>query len=66
MTYKRFMVFSFPEYYPRGGLGDVRMSYDSLDEALRAINENEIYVSSLGWYIFDRIDGCIVKDNDPD
>ena len=30
---KRYIVFSGPEYYPSGGWGDFRQSFDTLDEA---------------------------------
>lgn len=65
--YKRFMVFSFPEYYPSGGLGDCAGSYDTIDEANTAIKEAQehlsartIFISSDGHYIFDREEGEVV------
>jgi len=31
--YKRFMLFGFSQYYPRGGLGDVVEEFDTQEEA---------------------------------
>lgn len=54
------MVFSHSEYYPCGGLGDVRESFDTLVEALEWCNNNLGSLSSDGWYFFDREIGKVV------
>jgi hypothetical protein len=51
---KRFMVFSFPEYYPSGGLSDVIGDYDTIEEAKEAIEKGDIFISSDFCYVFDR------------
>ena len=33
---KRFLLFSYPSYYPGGGKNDVVDSYDTLEEAIEA------------------------------
>jgi hypothetical protein len=35
-TFKRFLLFGFPEYYPSGGLGDVDGEFDDLNDAIAA------------------------------
>lgn len=41
MTYKRFLLFTYYQYYPGGGEKDVKGSYVSLDEAKAAAIEDE-------------------------
>jgi hypothetical protein len=36
MKFKKFILFMYDTYYPAGGLGDVRDSFDTLDEAIKA------------------------------
>lgn len=56
--YKRYMVFAMEQYYPCGGLVDVKTSFDVKDEAIRYLNE--VYCD---WgYVFDRIEGITVHD----
>ena len=53
--YKRFMVFEVIDYYPAGGLSDVRDSFDTLNQALAfAVNEG---IKTLELQIFDRETG---------
>jgi len=33
MEYYKYIVFEYDEYYPKGGLGDIKKSFDSLEEA---------------------------------
>jgi hypothetical protein len=54
--YKRYIAFAFPEYYPSGGLADIKTSFDDFQEAMN-------WLGTIGYehdtaYIFDRID-CI-------
>ena len=37
---KKYLRFSFDGYYPLGGMGDFRGSFDSLDEAITACKES--------------------------
>jgi hypothetical protein len=60
---KRFMLFSFPEYYPSGGIGDVLKDFDSLEEAKEFLERPDIHISSDSCYVFDRIEGRIVYDH---
>ena len=63
MKYERFMVFELIAYYPAGGLGDCKHSFDNLNEAKAYIEkENEDPGNiSVGYEIFDRIKGEIVE-----
>lgn len=61
--YKRYMLFSHDWYYPAGGTGDCRNSFDTLEEAINGVKEDPDRVFDE-CYIFDRIDGKIVWDQD--
>jgi hypothetical protein len=39
--YKRFLVFSYDDYYPNGGLSDVIKSFDDADEAVEYAKSDE-------------------------
>jgi hypothetical protein len=58
IKYKQFMIFSFTEFYPSGGLSDVMESFDDFADAIAYIKG----YSSEYLYIFDRINGEIVYD----
>jgi len=55
--YKRFILFGFFQYYPRGGLGDVAKDFDTQEEA-------NIYITKCSYYdtyeLFDRETGKII------
>jgi len=57
--YKRYLCFSFPDYYPCGGLGDCQISFDILDEA-RVWFANQ---TADNYYVFDRLTGSIIMSN---
>ena len=42
MTYKRFIAYAFDNYYPSGFLGDIVDSFDTLEEAINAV-ESTLY-----------------------
>lgn len=48
--YKRFLLFSFADYYPSGGLGDLIGEYDTAEESLVGASEKSL---SEYAYIFD-------------
>jgi hypothetical protein len=52
---KRYLIFSFPDYYPCGGIGDVIGKYEHLADAKDALNSAELspYISSDNCYIWD-------------
>ena len=58
---KRYLVFGFDDYYPNGGLGDTRDSFDDLDIAIEFTINN---IDSDYRYIYDRIEGMLVWDYD--
>lgn len=66
---KRFMLFSFAEFYPGGGLGDVRASFDTEEEARSAIKDNlsgkesSFYLSEY-WYLWDRIEDKTIIESE--
>jgi hypothetical protein len=33
MKHKKYILFQYDQYYPSGGLGDIRGSFDTLEEA---------------------------------
>lgn len=37
---KRYLVFIYPEYYPSGGFGDFKQSFDTIDEIKEWLIEN--------------------------
>lgn len=59
---KQFYVFSFPDYYPSGGLADVCATYDSLEDAKKAITDESTHISSSNCYVWDKVSGEIVFD----
>lgn len=54
---KRYLLFQEPDYYPSGGLSDVLISRDSLEELTAYMNKvtNMFYLSDTN-YIWDRIE----------
>lgn len=51
---KRFLLFSFPEYYPCGGMGDVKHQFDTIEEARAWLGKEEnLYDLSEYAYLFD-------------
>lgn len=50
MKYKKYILFCFEGCYPGGGLGDIRDSYDSLEEARDAMAKD----SGEYRYVVDR------------
>lgn len=59
---KRYFIFSFAQYYPSGGLGDVRGTYDTLEEAKNACYDGSIFISSDCCFVWDKESGDIVFD----
>lgn len=63
----RYFLFSFSEYYPSGGLSDVRKKYDTLEDAIKDLNDCHLMftlVSSDGWYLWDRLEDKFVIDSE--
>lgn len=56
MKYKRFMVFTYDNYYPSGGLCDCCESFDKIEDAFELLNRN-VYDHIE---VFDRIEGVEV------
>lgn len=42
MTYKKYILFQFEDYYPGGGMSDIRESFDTVKEA-------EDFVAAQKW-----------------
>lgn len=59
----RFLLFSYPEYYPCGGVGDLCISFNTVKELEDNYSKNE---RSLSEYIevFDTKTGEIVNKSD--
>jgi hypothetical protein len=60
---KRYWLFGGNSYYPNGGMGDFRGSYDSREEAIEA--GKAIKVSHSNWYhVFDSQENEIAKERE--
>ncbi len=57
---RKYIVFQYDSYYPVGGLGDVRDSFDSLEEAEKYCHANRYDFNK----IVDRDTWEIVKEID--
>jgi len=44
---KKYILFSFDNYYPMGGLGDIQESYNTLGEAIKAAKKNHYDYSEI-------------------
>lgn len=62
MSYKRYLIFTFSDYYPSGGLSDVAASFDTIEEAKKAITDSSIHISLDSCYVWDRITGETIFD----
>ena len=60
MKYKRFMIFTYEDYYPGGGLGDCLLSEDTLDKAITEYIALDRYDENIE--IFDRIEGIEIEN----
>jgi hypothetical protein len=60
---KRYWLFGGNSYYPNGGMGDFRGSYDSREKAIEA--GKAIKVSHSNWYhVFDSQENEIAKERE--
>ena len=60
---KRYWLFGGNSYYPNGGMGDFRGSFDSREEAIEA--GKAIKVSHSNWYhVFDSQENEIAKERE--
>lgn len=59
----RFLLFSYPEYYPCGGIGDLRISFNTIEEVEK---EYERLPFGLCEYIevFDTKTGRTINESD--
>ena len=62
---KKYVLFSFFDYYPSGGMFDLDDSYDTLDEAKDAIEQNKIksFCPKDNFQVVDRDTWVIVHDD---
>jgi hypothetical protein len=58
---KRYLVFSFPEFYPSGGMEDFIGDFDRLFEAMDALSKSH---HTTG-HVYDTIEKKIVFENLP-
>jgi hypothetical protein len=49
--YKKYILFAYDQYYPLGGLEDVRGEADTMEELQPEIDKNS---RSQTWYVIDR------------
>jgi hypothetical protein len=66
MQHKRFLLFSFNDYYPSGGIGDIKREFDTAADAIfNAKQMNEIlYELGDHAYIFDCETRTIIWDKE--
>ena len=57
----RFLVFSFPEFYPNGGMDDFIGDFDTLEEAKKALLNGEY---STG-HVYDTTERKIIFEHQP-
>ena len=53
---KRYLLFGYNQYYPRGGWYDLQGSFDTPQEAIKAAKTGESMVAEVGydwWHIID-------------
>jgi hypothetical protein len=60
MKYKKFILFQYQSHYPAGGLGDIKGSFDSLQEAKDAAGKQHFDYTE----IVDRYTWEIVWEKD--
>ena len=62
-VYYRFLVFSYESYYPNGGTGDLKISFNTIEE----LKEDYEYLP-FGLYeyidVFDTMTGRIINESD--
>lgn len=52
MENKQFLLFHISEFYPSGGLGDIKETFNDLQSGIKYAKEHNILIES---YIYDRI-----------
>lgn len=61
-THKRFLLFSYADYYPLGGMEDLFCTYDTVKEAIEAISSIEICNDNI--IIYDRYEGLSFSERE--
>ncbi len=61
-THKRFLLFSYADYYPLGGMEDLFGTYDTAEEAIEAIVTIEICDDNV--IIYDRFEGLSFSERE--
>jgi len=49
----RYLLFTYPDYYPAGGMEDCIFKTNKLDEVKPFIKENRLHISDDNLYIYD-------------
>ena len=66
---KRFLLFAGESYYPQGGLDDLLGSYDTLADAVQALNDrpdgSDEWAEVLDTALGGRIDLCLTAKSGP-
>lgn len=53
---KRYLLFAGDQYYPRGGMYDLRGDFDTLEEAVEVASRGEPMIAESGydwWHVVD-------------
>jgi hypothetical protein len=56
---KRFLLFTYLDYYPSGGMSDLMESFDTIDECKQYISKQENLLMD-NYDIYDRVQGMEV------
>ncbi len=62
---KRFLLFGGYQYYPSGGMRDLRGDFDTLEEAEKAATRGESMIAESGydwWHVLDTETMEVVSD----
>ena len=61
-TFKRYMIFEWDEYDNADPFNCIVESFDNLEDATDLFKRRKVY----GKCIFDRVDGCVVLEEEPE
>lgn len=61
MKHKRYLLFAWDCYYPRGGLDDVKATFDTLQEALDFAMHDRYCLTCYALELYDREAGDVIE-----
>ncbi len=62
---KRYVLFGIRTYYPNGGMGDMKGSFDEVDEIVPFIKNtfDDYDIGDLYWEVYDSVDSSLYNLN---